>query len=105
METGVSGNFLSCSKGVKEPFEVQEGRCDFPRDATEEKGLISNGGDNFLVFHELWQVPLELRWGPQGPARVASRKASLHASCKGPLGIPLQSVPGPKTSSGGEAGT
>ena len=25
VETGMSGNFLSCSKGVKDPFEVQEG--------------------------------------------------------------------------------
>ena len=28
VETGVSGNFLSCSKGVKDPFEVPEFRCD-----------------------------------------------------------------------------
>ena len=40
-------------------------------------------------------VPLELRLGPQGPYCVASGKSSLHASCKGPLGIPLQSLPGP----------
>ena len=25
------GDFLSCSKGVKDHFEVQEGRCDFPQ--------------------------------------------------------------------------
>ena len=31
----------------------------------------------------LWQVPLELRRGPQGPACVASGKASLHASWRG----------------------
>ena len=28
VETGMSGNFLSCSKGVKDPFEVPEVRCD-----------------------------------------------------------------------------
>ena len=28
VETGISGNFLSCSKGVKDPLEVQEVRCD-----------------------------------------------------------------------------
>ena len=28
VETGVSGNFLSCSKGVKDPLEVPEVRCD-----------------------------------------------------------------------------
>ena len=28
VETGKSGNFLSCSKGVKDPLEVPEVRCD-----------------------------------------------------------------------------
>ena len=28
VETGMSGIFLSCSKGVKDPLEVQEFRCD-----------------------------------------------------------------------------
>ena len=101
----MSGNFLSCSKGVKDLFEVQEGRCDFPHDASAEKSLISLGGENLLDFLELTQVPLELRQGHQGPGRVASGKASLHASCEGHLGILLQSVPGPKTLSGVEAGT
>ena len=43
--------------------------------------------------------------GPQGPSRVASGKANFHASCEVPLGIPLQSVLGPRSSSGAEAGT
>ena len=36
---------------------------------------------------------------------MASRKSSLHASCDGPLRIPLQSLPGPRSSSEVEAGT
>ena len=28
VESGTSGNFLSCSKGVKDPLEVPEFRCD-----------------------------------------------------------------------------
>ena len=28
LETGMSGNLLRCSKGVKEPFKVPEVRCD-----------------------------------------------------------------------------
>ena len=79
----MSGNFLSCSKGVKDPFEVPEGRCDFARQAAAENGLISPGGENHLVFFELQQVPFELLLGPQGPACVASGKACLHAR-KGP---------------------
>ena len=49
------GNFLSCLKGVKDPFENQEGRLDYSLDAAEEKGLISRGGENLVVFLELLQ--------------------------------------------------
>ena len=83
METGLSGNFLSCSKDVKDPFKFKEGRCDLPGDASAEMGLISPGGENLLDFLELRQGPLELQRGPQGPVCVASGKASLHASCSG----------------------
>ena len=51
------GNFLCCSKGVRDPLEVPEVRCDLPRDASAEMGLISPGGENLLDFLELWQVP------------------------------------------------
>ena len=56
VETGMSGNLLSCSKGVKDPLEVPDVRCDYPRDASAEMGLISPGGENLLDFLELWQV-------------------------------------------------
>ena len=45
-------------------------------------------------------VPLELRREPQGPALVALGKSSLHASCEGFLGIPLQLVLCARSSSG-----
>ena len=96
LEMGMSGNFLSCSKGVKDPLEVPGVRCDYPRDASAEMGLISPGGENLLDFLELRQVLStydgDLRdplWWPQEwpiPMRVAL----------GPLGIPLPSMPGPK---------
>ena len=44
VETGMSGNFLSYSKCVQDPFEVPKGRCDSPPDASAEMGLISPGG-------------------------------------------------------------
>ena len=94
------GNFLSCSKGGKDACEVQVGRCDFSHDATAEKSLISPAGENLLFFLKLRQVPVELRLGPQGPTDVASRNTSLHTSCEGPLGISVQSVSGPRYSSG-----
>ena len=48
---------------------------------------------------------LDLRRGPQGPALVASGRASPHASCSGPLGIPLPSILGSKTLCGVRAET
>ena len=101
---GMLRNFFSCLKSVKDPFGVQEGRGDFSQEAAAEKGLSSRGGENLLVILELWRVPLQLRRGPQGPACGASGRSSVHASHEGPLGIPLQSLPGLRSSSGVEAG-
>ena len=47
-------------------------------------------------FSQVAAGALDPRRGPQGPALVASGKASPHASCTGSLGIPLPSVPGPR---------
>ena len=55
VKTGMSGNFLSCSKGVKYPLEVPEFRCDYSRDAAEKMGLISTGAGNLLDFLKLRQ--------------------------------------------------
>ena len=102
---GMWGTFLSCSKDVKDPLKVPEVRCDKPRDGSAEMGLISPGGENLLDFLELRQVLAtydgDLRdplWWPQErylPVRVA----------RGPLGIPLPSMSGPKTLCGVAAGT
>ena len=83
--------------GVKDPLEVPEFRFDQPRDASAEMGLMSPGGENLLDFLELLQVlstyygdhrdPL---WWPQ------LRPVHMRVS-RGPLGIPLPSMPGPKT--------
>ena len=94
---GDVGELLELQQRCEDPLEVPEVRCDEPRDASAEMGLISPGGENLLDFLELWQVlstydgdhwdPL---WWPQErpvPMRVA----------RGPLGIPLPSMLGPKT--------
>ena len=52
----MSGNFLSCSKGAKDPLEVPEFKCDYPLLASAEMGVISSGGENLLDFLELRQV-------------------------------------------------
>ena len=105
----MSGNFLSCSKGVKDPLEVPELKWDYPLVAPAEMGLISPGGENLLDFLELRQVLStydgDLRdplWWPQ------ERPVPMRVS-RGPLGIPLplmlglrpcvDSVPEPEVSS------
>ena len=52
----MSGNFFSCSKGVKDPLEVPEVRYDYHRDASVEMGIISLRGEKLLDFLLLRQV-------------------------------------------------
>ena len=109
VETGMSGNFLSCSKGVKDPLEVPVFSCDYPRDASAEMGLISPGGENLLDFFQLPQVLStydgDLRdplWWPQerpapgellgGVSGFLSRRCRCLRSC-------VESVPEPEPSS------
>ena len=102
----MSGNFLSCHKGVKDPFEAQEGRRNFSQDATVENGLISRGEETFLVFLELQQqtwVSSRVKTGTSGTRSWTSGNSSLHASCEGPLSNPLQSLLGLRYLSGVEA--
>ena len=102
---GFVGELLELQQGCEGPLEVKDVRCDKPRDASAEMGLISPGGENLLDFLELRQVLStydgDLRdplWWPQErpvPMRVA----------RAPLGIPLPSMPGPKILCGVGAGT
>ena len=75
----MSGNFLSCSKGVKDPLEVPEVRCELPRDASAEMGLISPGGENLLDVLKLRQV-LSISTGTSGTRSGGLRKG--HSPCK-----------------------
>ena len=66
---------------------------------------IEGKSPDFFFFLSCGGVLLELQWGTQGPDRGASGRSSLQASRKGPLGIPLHSRPGQRSSSIAEAGT
>ena len=77
VEMGILGKFLSCLKGGKDPFEAQEGRCDFSRDAQQKRASSAVEGRISWFFSSCGRkfgVPLELRCGPQGPDLVASVK-------------------------------
>ena len=102
---GMSENFLTCSKGVKDPLEVPEVRCDKPRDASAEMGLISPGGENLLDFLELRQVLSTYDRYLRDPLLWPQERPVPMRVARGPLGIPLPSMSGPKILCGVGAGT
>ena len=93
----MSGNFLSCSKGVKDPLEVPEFKCDYPLVASGEMGLISPGLENLLDFLELRQVLSTYDGDLRDPLRWPQERPVPMRIALGPLGIPLPEIPGSKT--------
>ena len=104
----VCRGLVKLPKVCQGPFQAQEGRWNFFRDATVEKGLISHGGVNLLFFLKLWQetggssqVTMETSWN----RLCCLRKVHSPCELEGSLGIPLHLVQGPRSSSRVEAGT
>ena len=90
----MAGNFLSCSKGVKDPLDIPEFRCDKPRDASVEMGLISPGGENLLDFLELRQVLSTYDGDLRDPPWWSQERPVPMRVGRGRLEIPLLSMPG-----------
>ena len=93
----MSGNFLSCSKGVKDPLEVPEFKCDYTLVASEEMGLISPGLENLLDFLELRQVVSTYNGDLWDPLWWPQERPVTMRVVRVPLGIPLPSMLEPKT--------
>ena len=93
----MSGKLLSCSKGVKDPLEFPEVRCDLPRDPSAEMGLTSPGGENLLDFLELRQVLSTYEGDLRDPLWWPQERPVNMRVAQGPLGIPLPSMLVPKT--------
>ena len=68
-------------------------------------GLNSTGGENLLVFLELQQVLSTYDGALKDPLLWPQERPVPMRVAKGPLGIPLPSMPGPKTLCGVQAGT
>ena len=105
----MSGNFLSCSKGVKDPLEIPEFRCEQPRDASAEMGLISPGGRTSWIFSSCgWCFRLTtgtsgtrsggLRKGQSTCELIGGLLGFLSRRCQG-LRSCMESVPEPEHSS------
>ena len=93
----MSGYFLSCSKGVRDPLEVPEFKCDYPLVASAEMGLMSPGGENLLGFLELRQVLSTYDEGLRDPLWWPQERPVPMRVSPGPLRILLPSMLGPKT--------
>ena len=100
METGKSGYFLSCSKGVKDPLEFPEFKSDYPLVVSAEMGLISPGGENLLDFLELQQVLSTYDGDLRDPLWWPQERPFPMGVARGTLGISLPSMLRPKTSCG-----
>ena len=68
-------------------------------------GLISPVGENLLDFLELWQVLSTYDGDLRDPLWWALERPVPMRVARWPLGIPLLSMPGPKTLCGVGAGT
>ena len=102
---GMSGNFLSYIKGLNDPFEAQDGRWDFSRDAAAEKALRGECPDFSRVaagnFGFLSSYTRDLRDHLVGPQEST---VSMQVE-RGLSGFIIIQVLGPRSSSGVEAGT
>ena len=92
----MSGNFLSGSKGVKDPLKVPEYRCALPRDHSSEMDLISTGGENLLDFLELRQVLSTYDGDRRDPLWCPQERPDPRSVDRGPVRNPVPSIPGPK---------
>ena len=68
-------------------------------------GLMSPGGENLLDFLELRQMLSTFDGDLRDPLWLPQERPVPMRVARGPLGIPLPSMPGPKTLCGVGAGT
>ena len=104
VETGMSGNFLSCSKGVKDPWKFQMLgviSLETPQRKWASSRLEGQPPGLFLVV----AGALVLRRGPRDPLWWPQERPVPMRVARGPLGISLPSMPGLKTLCGVGAGT
>ena len=73
--------------------------------ASAEIGLTLPGGENLLDFLELRQVLLNYDGDLRDPVSWPQERPVPMQVARGTLGIPLGSMPGPKTLCGVEAGS
>ena len=96
VETGVSGNFLSCSKGVKDPWKLQNLGVISVETPQRKSASSRLEGRTSWIFSSCCRCS-QLKTGPQGPLWWPQERPVPKRVALEPLGIPLPSMPGPKT--------
>ena len=114
MWAGLSCFLSSGDRYVRELLELQQGCEEHFGSSRGQVRLawrrLSGNGPHLAWrgeppgFSRVAAGAIDLRRGPQGPALVASGKASPHVSCSVASRIPVPSMPGPKTLCGVGAG-
>ena len=104
VDTGMPGNVLSCSKGVKDPLEFQ--MLDVISLETPQRKWASSRleGRTSWIFSSCGSCS-RLTTGTSGTRSGGLRKYQSPCESPRPLGILLPSMPGPKTLCGVCAGT
>ena len=90
---------------MKDPLEVPEVRCGLSRDASAEMGLMSPGTERLLDIPEFQQVLSSYDRDFRDPLWRPQETPVIMRVARGPLVIPLPSMPGPKTMCGVGAGS
>ena len=100
---GYVGELLELPQGCQRPFRGSRGKVGFlSRHCSRKWPHLTLRGE-CPAFLELWQEtwgPSRVTAGTSGTRSCCLRKVQFPASCEGPLWIPLQSISGPRSSSG-----
>ena len=104
VETGMSGNFLSCSKGVKDLWKLQRLGVISLETPQRNAPHLACRGEPPGCFR-VSAGALDLRRGLRDPLSWPQERPVPMPVAREPLGISLPSMPGPKTWCGVCAGT
>ena len=87
------GTFLVASKVSSAISNVKTERGTSLEKLYQERASSCNDGGTSWFFSSCGGI-LDLRWGTQDASRVGPGKSNLHSSCKGELGVALESLHG-----------
>ena len=101
----MSGNFLSCSKGGRTLSKFKRKGVNSLEMPQRKRASCRLEGRTSWFFLSCGRCLSSYDGDLRDPLVWLQERPTLHASCEQPLGIPLQSVLGPKSSSVAETGT